>query len=119
MNTNTLHLRMSGLGADQLAEAMRVLEQMTKWFKDAKEPPQKALQKIVSYFHRVDRPVYLGYVSVEVGYSLAQTEDMLHALEDAGVVRQLTAQEKVELQIDSRANIWVLVDRAHPAKANW
>lgn len=116
---NSSYLRTSSLNPQQLGEALRGLEQMTRWFKDRKEPPQRALEKIVGYFHRVDRPVYLGYVALEIGYSLDQTQAMCEALHDAGVLRPLTTEEKQSLQIDVRGNLWVLVERAHPSKANW
>ena len=117
---NSSYLRTSSfLSPQQLSEALRGLEQMTRWFKDRKEPPQRALEKIVGYFHRVDRPVYLGVVACEIGYSLDQTQSMFEALHDAGVLRPLTTEEKQSRQIDVRGNLWVLIDRAHPSKANW
>lgn len=105
--------------ADQLAWAVRVLEQMTKWFNGGKEPPQAALEKIVSYFHRVDRPVYLGVLALEIRYSIEQTQAMFEALHDAGVLRPLTPEEKQARQLDVRGNVWILVEKAHPSKANW
>lgn len=116
---NRSHLRIGTLSPQQLAQALRGLEQMTKWFRDAKEPPQAALEKIVGYFHRVDRPVYLGFVALEIKYSLEQTRAMFEALHDAGVLRPLTVEEKRRHRIDERGDVWVLVDKAHPSKANW
>lgn len=92
---------------------------MTRWFKDGREPPQAALEKIVSYFHRVDRPVYLGVLALEIRYSLDQTQAMFEALHDAGVLRPLSVEEKRARQLDERGNVWVLVEKAHPSKANW
>jgi hypothetical protein len=76
-------------------------------------------QKIVSYFHRVDRPVYLGFVALEIRYSLEQTRAMFEVLHDVGVLRPLTVEEKRAQHIDERGEVWVLVDKAHPGKANW
>lgn len=92
---------------------------MTLYFKGGWEPTQAAIQKILAYFHRLDRPVYLGFIAMEVGYSLDQTQSMCETLRDAGVLRQLTTEEKLSKQIDVRGNVWVLIDRAHPGKANW
>lgn len=109
----------SGLTPQMMGQVVRGLAQMSKWFSGGREPPRVALEKIVGYFHRVDRPVFLGYVALEVGYSLDQTQSMLDALGEAGVVRPLTDEEKRSRKIDVRGNLWVLVERAHPGKANW
>lgn len=100
-----------------MSEALRGLEMATKWFNNGKELPRAALQKIVGYFHRVDRPLYMGYVSLEIGYSLDQTEAMLVALSDVGIVRQLSVDELKAMKVDVRANMWVLVEKASISKA--
>lgn len=93
---------------------------MTRYFKDSRgEPPQVALEKIVSFFHRLDRPVYLGFIATEVKYSLEQTRAMLDVLHDAGAVRPLSVEEKRAQGLDERGDIWMLVEKAHPGKANW
>lgn len=116
---NNSHLRIGSLSPRQLAQALRGLQQMTKWFNEKNEPPQAALEKIVGYFHRVDRPVYLGVIALEIRYSLDQTLAMFEALHDAGVIRPLSDDEKRKFQIDIRGNVWTLVEKAHPSKANW
>lgn len=90
---------------------------MTKWFNNGKEHPPAALERIVGYFHRLACPIYMGYIATEIHYSLAQTQSMLEALQEAGVVRQLTVEELKLRKIDPRANIWILVATAHPSKA--
>jgi hypothetical protein len=84
-----------------------------------KQQHQAVLQKILAYFHRVNRPVYLGFVAIEIGYGLDKTQAMCEALRDAGALRQMTTEEKRSQQIDVRGNLWVLIDAAHPSKANW
>ncbi len=74
--------------------------------------PPAALEKIVSYFRRVTCPVYVGFVSVEIGYSLERTEAMMAALADAGVIRPLTTDEKVSLRIVPSCHVWALAKRA-------
>lgn len=92
---------------------------MTRWFNNGKEPPQVALEKIVSFFHKLDRPVYLGFIATEIKYSLEQTRAMLDVLHDAGAVRPLSVEEKRAHGLDERDDIWTLVEEAHPGKANW
>lgn len=84
-----------------------------------KKAPQAALEKLMSYLHRVTRPTYMGFLSLEIGYSLAQTLVMMQELEEAGLVRQLTADDLRRLKFDERANMWELTERAHPSKARW
>jgi hypothetical protein len=80
--------------------------------KDDMSHPPAALEKIVSYFHRVTRPVYVGFVSVEIGYSLERTEAMMALLADAGVIRPLTTDEKASLRIVPSYHVWALAKRA-------
>lgn len=58
-------------------------------FRDGRLPPQKALEIIVCYMKRMITPVYLGILSVEVGWSLARTQEMMERLEDARCVHRL------------------------------
>ena len=58
-------------------------------FRDGRLPPQKALGIITSYMWRMSTPVYLGILSVEVGWSLARTQEMMDHLQDEGTVRRL------------------------------
>lgn len=90
---------------------------MMKLFSGGRELPQVALEKIVGYFRRLDCPLYLGYVAVEVGYSLLQAQVMCEALAEAGVIRELTPAEKRAQEIDPQDVIYVLTDRAHLGRA--
>ena len=83
---------------------------MATLFLDGQKPTQKALQIIVDYFCRKAHPIYLGYVSMEVGWSLARTKEMLDILEDDGVVKQLSNAEKACMGIPSTAIMYVLCD---------
>lgn len=78
-----------------------------------------AAQKIVGYFHRVACPVYMGILALDTGYNLDQMETMLQALQDVGVLRPLTDDEKRARKIDVRGNVWVLIETPHPSKARW
>jgi hypothetical protein len=81
----------------------------TKWFRDGDGYPQTALERILGCLKRVDSPIYMGHISVEIGFSLAQTQAMLEHLEEKGLVRNLTVDELKQQRFDVRANIWVLV----------
>jgi hypothetical protein len=83
---------------------------MASLFKDGQKPPQKTLEMIVDYMRKVDHPVYMGYISLEVRCSLSRTQEMLEFLQDKGVVRQLNEDEKRAQGFRSDANIWMLVD---------
>lgn len=75
---------------------------------DDKGPPPKALRIIMGYLDRVAHPVFLGFISVEVGYNLRQTEEMMQHLQDQGLVRPLTLAEKMKLgySTDVDAEVW-------------
>ncbi len=78
-------------------------------FKDGTLPPQAALEKIIRYFSRVTPPVYLGFISLELGHCLATTEWMIEALVDQKKIRALTLIEKRNLLIDEICSVYVLV----------
>lgn len=82
---------------------------VSKWLKDGRQPPQAALEKIINHFRRVDRPTYLGNVSVEIGYSLNQTVEMFDVLASSGKIRPLSDDEKVEHEFHPMCDVWVLV----------
>ncbi len=75
---------------------------------------ERALQIIESYFERVSRPLYLGYLSLEVGWSLDRTKQMLDVLQDRGVVRLLHDSEKTQYGFPQRAIVYGLTKRLGP-----
>jgi hypothetical protein len=79
--------------------------------------PQTALEKIIRYFHRATKPVYMGFVSAEIGFSLERTQLMLDTLVDEKIIRRLSEDDKKAMKIDVRANVYVLIERPHPSKA--
>ena len=92
---------------------------MASWLREGRQPPQAVLRIIEGYLHRVARPTYVGTLSLYVGWSLARVEEMLVALQDAGVVVPLTPDEKKQAGFRSDANVWRLVGKPDPAKARW
>ena len=81
---------------------------MRPLFRDGQRPPQKALEIIVGYMRRVAHPVYLGYVSLEVGWSLRHTEEMMQELERRGLVRQLGPEESAARGFRQDGYLWEL-----------
>lgn len=69
--------------------------------------------------HRVAIPVYLGIISLDIGWSLERTEQMFLELEDQGEVRPATVEEKRMYGMRSDANVWTLVGSAVASKARW
>jgi hypothetical protein len=92
---------------------------MASLFKGGQKPPQKVLEIIVGHMHRVAYPVYVGIVSLEINWSLARTQEMFDLLEEQGVVRPLTQEEKKAQHFPSVANVYVLTERPTPSKARW
>lgn len=91
---------------------------MGLFYRDGQRPPQKALEIITSYMNRVTYPVYLGYLSLEAGYSLARTEEMMNLLEDEGVVHKLTTEELRRSGFREVANVYALVGKPQLSKAH-
>ncbi len=89
------------------------------WLRDSRKPPQAVLGIIVGYLHRVACPTYLGAISLYIGWNLERTEQMLETLQDAGVVRPLTPEEKRSLGMRSDGNVWCLVEKPTPSKARF
>jgi hypothetical protein len=91
---------------------------MTTWFKDGKQLPERSLEIIESMFHRVNHPLFLGIVALEVRWNLQRTQEMFDVLEDRGVIRPATAEEKKQHGLAIDAHIYVLVAERSLAKAH-
>lgn len=90
---------------------------MATWLKEGKQPPQDVLRIIEGLFHRVASPIYLGAVSLHIGWSLARTEEMLHVMVDRGLIRKLSPVEKAQRLLPAEGDIYGLVGRPVLAKA--
>jgi len=93
------------------------LNMIKQYFRDGNRIPHAALEIIESYFNRVARPVYLGTISLEIGWSLASTQEMFDYLHDIGTIRPMKTDEKIVLGFTSGANIYVLTTKPVLAKA--
>ena len=90
---------------------------MAVMFRDGLKPPPKVLEIIMRLFHRLAHPLYLGIVSLEIGWSLARTQEMLNHLEDRGIVRPMTKEEKGTSGYPEDANLYVLIEKPQLSKA--
>ena len=72
--------------------------------------PAGTKERIVSLFHRAARPVFLGQVSLEIGWSLERTEIMLNELVVSGVLRRAFPDEMRKIgAVTDDSNVYVLV----------
>jgi hypothetical protein len=101
------------------SSAGRVAWLMATWLREGKKPPQAVLGIIEGYLHRVACPTYLGAISLYIGWSLERTEEMLTIMEDGGIVRPLTVDEKRSQGLRIDGNIWCLVERPTVSKARF
>lgn len=83
---------------------------MGRLFRD-EGPSQKVLEIIVGYMNRVGRPVYLGFISLEIRWSLARTQEMMDVLEERGVVRNVPVDELRNKGFPSVAHVYELVKK--------
>lgn len=79
--------------------------------KTGKQPSPAALEKILGYLDRGYSPALVGFIALEIGYSLAQTETMLDILEDRGLVRKVPVAELRKRSIDERCVMYERVPR--------
>lgn len=77
---------------------------------DGLGPSQKVLEIIIDYMRRIARPSYLGFISLEIRWSLSRTKQALDKLVDQGLVKELTVEEKIQLRLPQVAALYVLDD---------
>ncbi len=75
----------------------------------AKPPSQVTLDLIVSYLDRVSGSAYVGYIALDIGYSLRQTEEWVEVLVDVGKVRKLSKKDLRKRQLDEIGIVYELV----------
>jgi len=92
---------------------------MGSWRKDERHPPQAVLGIIEGLLHRVACPTYLGTISLYIGWSLDRTTQMMEILQDRGIVKPLTPEERKAMGFPSEANVWQLVEKPSVTKARW
>lgn len=83
---------------------------MPTWVKRHIGPtPQEVAGKIIRYFHKVSRPVYLGEISLEIGFNLPRTESYVDDLVHEGLIRRATKEEIARVDGVTGANVFVLI----------
>ena len=90
-------------------------------FKDGRLLPEKVIKIIEGIFHRCTGPIFMGIVSLEIGWNLQRTQEMFDILDRQGTIRAATQAEKKEAGLRPDAHVYVLavprsLVKAHP---NW
>ena len=67
------------------------------------------VKKILKYLHRIHGPIFLGNISIEIGYSLLRTERIMEHMFDAGLVRLAKEEELRSIGADYNSIAYVLV----------
>lgn len=70
--------------------------------------PQALIERIMRYFHRKSRPVYLGEISIETGLSLKKTEELLQCFVEAQLIKPATSETLKKLGSDESSVVFVL-----------
>jgi len=91
----------------------------TNKLRDSRKYQPAVLEIILSIMHRMARPVYLGIISLDVGWSLARTQQMFDELEERGDVRPATLEEKRAHGMRTDAIVYTLTGPAMISKARW
>lgn len=82
---------------------------ITNRFNKDIEPSNIVLRKIVVYFRKTERPLFLGQIALEIGYSLEQTEYFLESLASMGLVQQLSAPEVKDLFLKEHSVLYRMI----------
>lgn len=62
-------------------------------------------------FFKTNRPILLGEISLETGYSLKTCEEHLKLLEEDNKTHMLTEKELLQQNLSTRCNYWIAVDK--------
>lgn len=82
---------------------------VTRWFNNGTNIPQHAIDRIINHLTRVRRHECLGVLAIEVGYSLSQTIAIVQHMCSAGLLRQLTDDEKRNLGLDPIIEVYAII----------
>jgi hypothetical protein len=110
---------MAWKGKLRVMNDLTVLTDMNQTIVCSFVPPDSVLERIIAQFHRLARPVFLGEISLEVGWSLERVQQMLQRLIDSGVIREATGAEVQSLGGLNGSFVYALTTQASPALARW
>lgn len=68
----------------------------------------RVIDSITQYFHKSDRPVYLGEVAVQVGRNLAQVEALFEIMIERGIIRHASPGDCCDVGFNPTAEVYVL-----------
>lgn len=80
--------------------------------------PDSVFQKIIQLFHRSTRPLFLGQISLEIGWSLERTEKMIQLLISQHVIRCADVSELKFVDAHPESNVFVLLSERSIARAH-
>jgi hypothetical protein len=64
--------------------------------------------RIVAYMRRMEKPVYMGSIAIEIGYGLNRTQHFIDNLVDENIIREVTLKEKSDLGVNDEVLMYVL-----------
>jgi len=77
------------------------------------------LDRIEYFFHKTNKPTYLGFVAADIGHTIERTQLMCDMLFERGIIRPLTDLEKKSEKINQSHDVWMLVGAALASKGNF
>ena len=80
-------------------------------------PPTRTASEILGFFHVKGRPVYIGEISSNIGWSLERTEGFVEFMVDEGTLRTATGAEIKKLDGCKGARIYALTGKVDPRLA--
>lgn len=101
------------------SEVLDKREQKSTTLKSVNYNHDKDLHEIVKQFHRVTRPLFVGTIAMAINRPLEYVEELLQALMEKNVIRTLTHDEKSAKNIYRSSDVYVLIEKPHPSKAEW
>ncbi|MFA6573596.1 MAG: hypothetical protein WCT13_05520 [Patescibacteria group bacterium] len=57
---------------------------------------------------RMEKPVYMGSIAIEIGYGLNRTQHFIDNLVDENIIREVTLKEKSDLGVNDEVLMYVL-----------
>ena len=91
---------------------------MISWMTKYRSQVKRLSDEIIVFFHRSNRPVYLGEISMFINKNIELTEELVEELVALKMIRKATAEEicKIGGRFDSL--VYVLVCCASPKIAH-
>lgn len=79
---------------------------------------RRLLERALRWFHSIDRPGYLGHLSVLLGINLRRMEILANVMIDNAAIRVATLEEKFAIDAPRDAQLFVVPGRCKPGLAS-